>query len=84
MIPYDGYGYGRSYYWTYSVMDAAKNNSELCECWSKQPPNIDFNISNGMKIRISCVVKDPLCRKEFLRTEREIQEKFENFYKGKK
>lgn len=81
MQPYDGYGYGKSTYWSWKSMSVAERNGEYCSCWHKNTPDVEIFPQDGLTIRIKCVMKDALCRKNFPMTENEIKRQFEQFYK---
>lgn len=83
MIPYDGFGFGQSTYWSYAAKMIAKENGEYCKCWDEYLPHIQLDCSDGIGIKIKCVSERSLCKSTFTKTQQEIKEKFERFYSDK-
>ncbi len=87
MIPYDGFGYGKSIYWHVEAKSIAKANNEDCFCWGEDLPRLIIKSKDGslrtVKVKIGCYLEDGKllkCR-SFSNTELALSEKFKEFYK---
>ena len=83
MIPYDGFGYGQSSYWSYSAKDLGKYNGEYCPCWDGNAPTVHIKCKDGIEVRIRCLFSHTDLKKSFPKTEEQIKEKFGKFYDDK-
>jgi len=80
------------YYWEYYARQMAFNNKEYCLCWEINPPSIKVSPSllkdksdpkyTEIRINLQCTNKKFTCSKDFSKTERELEVKFKDFYKG--
>lgn len=82
MMPIDGTGYGRSYYWEWKAKNIALDNDEACKHFFSHFPVVKIeyktpkNGDNGLKLRVKCSA----CDAKFKITEQALKAKFLNFY----
>ena len=81
MAPYDGSGYGHSVYWRKTMLEIAESNGEICKCWVKDNPTLNFCGEESFEIVIECKEKKEDCSNTFKDTQKELLSKFKNFYK---
>lgn len=80
------------YYWEYYALQMAFYNKEYCLCWENSPPSIKVSPSlmtdkndpkyTEVRINLQCAKKKFTCTTNFSKTERELEIKFKDFYKG--
>jgi len=80
MIPYDGFGYGQSTYWSYVTKLKAEANGEYCKCWDENSPKVIITCRDGIDVRIQCFMQSKACRNLFDKTENDVKIAFEKFY----
>jgi hypothetical protein len=82
MIPYDGSGYGHSLYWRMQMKEIALEKGEICKCWDKTEPKINFiGDKDEFQMTIECKDKTEQCVPSFEATQLELTDKFKVFYK---
>jgi hypothetical protein len=80
MIPYDGFGIGPTMHWYYHIRNISQEVGEFCECWHASLPSYTMSTDEGVKFKISCIVKTALCRSEFPKTEDRLLQKYNEMY----
>lgn len=81
MAPFDGSGYGHSIYWRRQMLEIAEANGELCKCWIKDTPTLNFCGEENFEIVIECKEKKEDCNDSFKETQKQLLSKFKHFYK---
>lgn len=81
MIPYDGFGYGKSFCWHNKAVKIASKNGEKCQHLDITNVLITMTpISEGIGPQISFKVKCAICDSSYLKTSTKLSNKFLKFY----
>jgi len=78
VIPFDGYGYGKSCYWEYLAKRLSQEKGEVCGC--DHGLEVKFSSCSKITTNISITVNCITCKKEYKETQKNITKIFLKFY----